>query len=43
MVFFTMVGNIFFTKEDRKGNNTWGLWCKTNLKSQTFLQVNKGL
>jgi hypothetical protein len=43
MVFFTMVGNISSTKENREGNNIEGFGVKQNLQSQTFSQVDKGL
>jgi hypothetical protein len=43
MVFVTIVGSNYFTKEEREGNTTWGHWRNTNLFSQMFLQVERGM
>jgi hypothetical protein len=43
MVSLTMIGNTSSTKEDQEGNKTQRLWRNTNLWSQLFSQMDKGL
>ncbi len=35
--------HFFHKRRPSEGNKTWGHWRKTNLESQTFSQVDKGL
>jgi hypothetical protein len=43
MVFVTIVKNTYSTREEHEGNTMWGHWSNTNLFSQMFSNIERGM
>jgi hypothetical protein len=41
--FFTMASSTSSTEANQDGKTTWRHWRKTNLQSQMFTQLDKGM